>query len=363
MAEFLSPVWEFLFDKLGMFGLLIAASSPLIVIGLIVLLIVATVRAVKAHVKRQGMRLMKQSEAYAAAKDWDNAFAYRKRAFEKVPPTPEDLFVTSKLCQTAKQSGWENTAPDTDATYWLEKAAAQNHAEAKATLAIERHKDLSMAGDYLAAAKEMCNICSPEKNGESKLAKEYVTETQTMREKTIEGNELSTLYLRATFGDAKSQAQLGFAWMETDMTTALEWLELAGKNGNTEAQVLCGDIYTEGQNGITPDREKAMNWYRKAAHGGDKHATFQLAALYGKNRTSMQDLKQAVYWFEKLAADNNSSVEHNLCLVYYRMAELVAEQHGVTGDAEKLLIAEYRRYMECAHAWMEKAEAHEKEKA
>lgn len=363
MAEFLSPVWEFLFDKLGMFGLMIAASSPLIVIGLIVLLIVATVRAAKAHVRRQGMRLMKQSEAYAAAKDWDNAFLYRKRAFEKVPPTPEDLFVTGKFCHTAKQRGWENTAPDTEEEYWFKKAAAQNHVEAKSSLAIARHESLATAGDYLAAAKEMRNIYSLAKDEGSKFAKEYVTETQTMREETIEGDELSTLYLRATFGDVESQTHLGFAWTKADMATALEWLELAGKNGNTDAQSQCGDIYKEGQNGITPDREKAMDWYRKAAHNGDKHSMFQLAVLYSESRASMQDLKQAVYWFEKLAVDNNAVVEHNLCFIYYRMAELVAEQHGVTDNAEKLLIAEYRRYIECAHAWMEKAEAHEKEEA
>ncbi len=58
-------------------------------------------------------------------------------------------------------------------------------------------------------------------------------------------------------------------------------LRVMAAGGNTEAQLLLGDLFMEGR-GIYQNYSMAGNWYKKAAQAGNAESQFKLAGLYQK---------------------------------------------------------------------------------
>ena len=70
LADFLEPFWEWLFDKTGVFGLMIASFAPVLVIGLaviLILIVVAVIRASAAKAKAKKMEKLLDS----AINNWE----------------------------------------------------------------------------------------------------------------------------------------------------------------------------------------------------------------------------------------------------------------------------------------------------
>lgn len=85
-------------------------------------------------------------------------------------------------------------------------------------------------------------------------------------------------------GDAQAQAKLASLYLlgrdgfEKDEKLAAEWMEKAANQGLVDAQVVMAAMYDKGM-GVTGDRDKATQWYEKAAAKG--HGTS--LAILGKN--------------------------------------------------------------------------------
>lgn len=85
-------------------------------------------------------------------------------------------------------------------------------------------------------------------------------------------------------GNAQAQAKLAALYLlgrdgfEKDEKLAAEWMEKAANQGLVDAQVVMAAMYDKGL-GVTGDRDKATQWYEKAAAKG--HATS--LAILGKN--------------------------------------------------------------------------------
>ncbi len=85
-------------------------------------------------------------------------------------------------------------------------------------------------------------------------------------------------------GDAMAQAKLASLYLlgregfEKDERLAAEWMEKAANQGLVDAQVVMAAMYDTGM-GVTGDRDKATQWYEKAAAKG--HGTSR--AILGKN--------------------------------------------------------------------------------
>lgn len=85
-------------------------------------------------------------------------------------------------------------------------------------------------------------------------------------------------------GSAQAQAKLASLYLlgrdglEKDDKLAAEWMEKAANQGLVEAQVVMAAMYDKGM-GVVGDRDKATQWYEKAAAKG--HGTS--LAILGKN--------------------------------------------------------------------------------
>jgi TPR repeat protein len=87
-------------------------------------------------------------------------------------------------------------------------------------------------------------------------------------------------------------------------------LQNKAAQGDLEAQVNLGDrlMYRQGKGGVL-EREKAVEWYRKAAEQGYWPAQFKLGQLYSNGEVVTQDLAEAYFWFS-LATINYKPTHH-----------------------------------------------------
>ena len=84
---------------------------------------------------------------------------------------------------------------------------------------------------------------------------------------------------KAQAGDALAQNELGlhYATMR-DYSEAARWFRAAAEQGDAYAQTELGRCYLEGR-GVARDREKAAEWYGRAAAAGYEPAVEALREL------------------------------------------------------------------------------------
>ena len=66
--------------------------------------------------------------------------------------------------------------------------------------------------------------------------------------------------------------------VEPDPEEALNWYRKAAEQGVPEAQIALGDVYATGR-GVAVDHDEARRWFDKAAGQGHEGAAARLAAL------------------------------------------------------------------------------------
>ena len=121
-----------------------------------------------------------------------------------------------------------------------------------------------------------------------------------------------------------------------DNVQAALWLRKAAEQGNRNAQVVLGGLYSDGQ-GVPQDNTRAVFWYRKAAEQGDDYAQYHLGGLYDKGRSIPQDYAEAYFWLDLAAAGT--------------FGEVAAEQRDEA--ASHLTQADLSREQERARKWFE----------
>ncbi len=101
--------------------------------------------------------------------------------------------------------------------------------------------------------------------------------------------------------------QKGIAAYESgDYATALrEWKPLA-EQGNADAQVHLGGMYTLGK-GVPKDYKTAVKWYRLAAEQGHADAQSNLGAMYALKQGVVQDNIYAHMWGHLGASNGNET--------------------------------------------------------
>lgn len=163
-------------------------------------------------------------------------------------------------------------------------------------------------------------------------------------------------------GDSSSQFNTGLYYSkgigtENDEEQALYWYEKAARQGNVKAQYNCGHRYRKGI-GSQKDEEKAVYWLTEAASKGSARAVEEcrewigtvypdavinydrgnyqtalcrlkisaglgdipsqcmLASMYYKGQGTVKDVDQAIYWYEKAAAQNDPGAQSRLGDIY-----------------------------------------------
>lgn len=130
-----------------------------------------------------------------------------------------------------------------------------------------------------------------------------------------------------------------------DMAGQLAWWEKAAAQEDSRAQFDLANAYAGGLYGVSKDREKAGEWYRralsmleKAAQQGAVNAQTNLGERYLRGRDVTADPEKAREWLEKSAAQGHLAAQILLGFAYLR-------GEGLPADPEK------------ARLWLEKAAA------
>ena len=144
---------------------------------------------------------------------------------------------------------------------------------------------------------------------------------------------------------------------EGNKEKAKEWYEKAASKGNAKAMTNLGVLYNnEG------DKEKAKEWYEKAASKGDAYAMTNLGVLYNNEG----DKEKAKEWYEKATSKGDAYAMNNLGLLYDKegdkeKAKEWLEKAAAKGDAEVMNNLGLLYYNEGekvkAKEWYEKAAA------
>ena len=134
--------------------------------------------------------------------------------------------------------------------------------------------------------------------------------------------EICESFIRKSAGDRLKEAfykaahNLGMAYregkeVEQDFTKSLSLLMLAAEEGYVGDERLIAEMYEEGM-GTVPDKEKALEWYLRAATQGDSVGQFNVGYHY----ETLGDYATAVEWYRKAGRQGNVDALCNLGDMY-----------------------------------------------
>lgn len=154
---------------------------------------------------------------------------------------------------------------------------------------------------------------------------------------------LSQLRERASAGDSEAQLLMGNLYFDgkdaiRDYVKAAKWYRLAAIQGQAQAQFNMGVIYDAGL-GVAQSQAEALSWYRAAAQQGFASAQLNLGVAYSEGQGIAKSDADAIKWFRLAANQGESQAQFNLAVIYakgqgvaqdfveaYRWAKLSADQ-------------------------------------
>ena len=110
----------------------------------------------------------------------------------------------------------------------------------------------------------------------------------------------------AAAGDKAGQEWLALMYIDgrgvaRNYKEAEKWLSLAAEQGSAWALRNIGWLYTNGGDGLPRDYVKAVDFFRKAAEGGNADAPYDLGRAYELGLGVPADRQQAIEWYSKAA--------------------------------------------------------------
>jgi TPR repeat protein len=130
---------------------------------------------------------------------------------------------------------------------------------------------------------------------------------------------LADAQTRATAGDAEAQFQMGRrnndGWgVRKDWAEAARWFQRAADQGHSEAMVELGYLYEGGQ-GVTQSRSRALELWRRAAEVDNPEAQYCLG-FRESVKPGKRDQGLVLDWYQKAAAGGNASAQEKLARAY-----------------------------------------------
>jgi len=136
-------------------------------------------------------------------------------------------------------------------------------------------------------------------------------------------------------GYAPAQYQMAMIYkhgygVPKDPMKAIELLELAAKQNDSDAQFELALIYSEGKL-VKKDLVKSYELTRQSATKGLASAQFNLAVMLSNGTGVAQDNYQAARWYKNAANQNYGLAQYNLALLY-------SEGKGIEKSTEMSLV-------------------------
>jgi TPR repeat protein/serine/threonine protein kinase len=101
-----------------------------------------------------------------------------------------------------------------------------------------------------------------------------------------------------------------------NLTKAVEYFQKAADGGNASGEMYLGRLYALG-NGVEHDFDRARGWFEKSAAAGNVEAMDNLGFLYDNGFGVTQNYKQAGQWYRKAADAGNFDAMVRLGVLYY----------------------------------------------
>ena len=143
---------------------------------------------------------------------------------------------------------------------------------------------------------------------------------------------LADIVAAANRGDPAAQNQLGVKYAQgengltRDDVKAVEWYRKAANQGLPKAQTNLGDMYFFGRGGLTQSYLDALSWYLKAAQQDWPDAQYRLGYIYEKGLGTDKDAAKALALYRS-AAEHGYAEAQNLMGILYATGS-----GGVTQD-------------------------------
>lgn len=108
---------------------------------------------------------------------------------------------------------------------------------------------------------------------------------------------------------AKNEYQKGIkAYEKGEYEEALSYLGPLAKEGDPYSEFAIAVMYDDGV-GRAQNFDRALEWYRRSAHGGLVDAQYIMGRFYGRGRGMKQDPDKAFFWFNIAAAGGHPDAE------------------------------------------------------
>jgi TPR repeat protein len=116
--------------------------------------------------------------------------------------------------------------------------------------------------------------------------------------------------------------------IEQDFQAAFEWYMLAADFDHSDAQVVVGNYYYHGTNGVVKEnRDEAFVWYGRAARMGNTIGMYSLALMYERGEEIKQSDSLASYWLKKSALQESPEGR-------YKVGRYYIEGKGIEKNGE-----------------------------
>ena len=190
---------------------------------------------------------------------------------------------------------------------WLNEAAIRDHPMAQNDLA-----DIYMSEGKVEAAMEMYQKAA--ENGSYEARRKYATlQGDTMNEISELRSILKDLCVSGYPYDYCNYGELMLksALTTNDYKEAFEYLTKASELGWTDADLLIGQMYRDG-NGVERDFDKSISYLSKAAENGNNKAMYMLGDLYSDGKYIKKDHDQAFKWYLMSASIGNAKAQYQV---------------------------------------------------
>ena len=133
---------------------------------------------------------------------------------------------------------------------------------------------------------------------------------------------LADVVAAANRGDPAAQNQLGVKYAQgedgltRDDTKALEWYRKAANQGLPKAQTNLGDMYSFGRGGLTQSYLDALSWYLKASQQDWPDAQYRLGYMYEKGLGTDKDPAKALQLYRSAAEHGYAEAQNLLGILY-----------------------------------------------
>lgn len=124
----------------------------------------------------------------------------------------------------------------------------------------------------------------------------------------------------AESGQADVQYQLGDIYAKgeivpRDKDKAVEWYSRAANLGHADAQLVLGYIY--GNDDARRDKKESAKWFLKAAEQGIAEAQLKIGKMYYNGDGVSQNKQEAAQWFRRSAEQGNCKAQIEIVHAYY----------------------------------------------